>query len=92
MDMSGVTLTQHSVERYIERVRPCAWNEAEADLLSHERAILTAAAMGCRTVRLGNGARLVLDGATIVTVYPARKAVKNSFVPRALRRGWGRAE
>jgi len=64
-----IHVSTHSVERYLERVDGrLTFEQARAEIASHERAIEKAAAFGCSFVRLGNGARLVLVGTTVVTV------------------------
>ena len=76
-----IRVTQHACERFTQRVRPCSLEEARDDILSHSRAIKTAAKFGCEVVRLGSGERLVLDGETVVTVYAPH------CLPRQLRSG-----
>lgn len=63
-----MSVTAHAIERWIERVAPVAWAEAEAAMLAAAPIVDRAAAIGCSVVIIGNGARLVLDGATVVTV------------------------
>lgn len=86
LGMEPFTVTAHAIERFMERVRPCRWDEAETELRSHERAVLAAASIGCRSVRLGSGARLVLEGSTVVKVYPREVRHGRRFRPRCLRR------
>jgi len=67
--MIGVTVSAHAARRWIERVDPAATlDDARAIIHTHDRAIAKAAAFGCETVVLGCGARLILDGANVVTV------------------------
>ena len=64
-----IEVTAHAAERYIERVEPAlTYEQARAKLLTFERAVTAAAGFGCKVVRLGNGGKLVLDGARVVTV------------------------
>lgn len=63
----SVHVTDHAIERYLERVEHCPWEDARARL---ERATKSAAAFGCRVVKLGCGSRVVLEGDRVVTVYP----------------------
>jgi len=64
-----VTISGHAVDRYLERIDgQMKWHEAEAELRSHSRVISVAADFGCECVKLANGARLILDGACVVTV------------------------
>ena len=74
-----IEITAHAAQRYCERVSPMPLVDARAEIGSHCRAIEVAAAFGCSTVRLGNGARLVLDGSRVVTVYA------RGWLPRAIR-------
>lgn len=62
-----IHVTRHAADRYYERVEVCP--DPRAAILAHAIAIERAALAGSRCVRLGNGARLVLDGLTVVTVY-----------------------
>lgn len=61
-------VTAHAIERWIERVAPVSWDEAEAAMLAAAPIVDRAAEIGCSVVITGNGARLVLDGETVVTV------------------------
>jgi hypothetical protein len=66
-------VTRHAAERWIERVNPCATlDQAKAEIRRHERAIVLAASIGCRVVRLSHRHRLILDGENVVTVLPSR--------------------
>lgn len=68
--MGGVRVTRHAAKRWRERVHPCTYAQAKAEILEHSAAIATAAAFGADTVRLGTNHRLKLKGATVVTVLP----------------------
>lgn len=59
-------VTRHAIDRYRERVEPVT--PAEAEAVMRTQAVQAAIAFGAKAVRLGNGARLVLEGETIVTV------------------------
>jgi hypothetical protein len=62
-------VTRHACERFVERVDPCAsLAQADAAIRLSERAVTIAATIGCRIVRLGCGAKLVLCRDTVVTV------------------------
>ena len=62
-------VSQHSAQRYVERIAPhMSLAEARAEIASHARAIEIAAQFGAPVVRLGNGAKLVLQQDTVVTV------------------------
>lgn len=60
---------QHAVRRYQERVCACSYEDAKAAILTARRGIEAAASIGCQVVRLACGARLVLEGENVVTVY-----------------------
>lgn len=65
-------VTVHARKRWIQRVDPTATlADAAAAIGRSARAIEAAARFGCDTVILGNGARLKLDGDTVMTVLPA---------------------
>lgn len=67
--MTQIVITAHAAQRYIERIDPSATTEqARAEIASHEKAIVAAANFGCQCVRLGSGAKLILDGLAVVTV------------------------
>jgi hypothetical protein len=67
-----VEITGHAIQRYRERVEPLSDMDALAEIESHSAAIEKAAAFGCGTVILGNGARLKLKGDVVMTVLPKR--------------------
>lgn len=71
--MGGVHVTRHATERWSERVCASHPREAEQMILAHSTAIQKAAAFGAHVVKLGTGHRLVLDGTTVITVYPASR-------------------
>lgn len=70
MASSAVHVTHHAAERFVERVQPCTIDEAKAIILRSSKAIHAAASIGCEVVKLACGARLVLDGLRVLTVYP----------------------
>jgi hypothetical protein len=75
-----VHVTEHAVDRYIERVSPIGRAEARAAMQDAERLIERAVAFGGHLVRLGSGARLVLrgrDSIRVVTVL-GRATVEHS--------------
>ena len=61
-----VIVSDHALVRYIERVHGYDLTPIREMLLTD--AVRTAARMGCRTVKLGCGARVKLRGHTIITV------------------------
>lgn len=77
-----VRVTEHAIDRYIERIAPFATRDAvHAIILGAARGIVTAAAIGCEVVRISGGARLILQGDVVVTVVRC-----DSGFPRALKR------
>lgn len=68
--MGGVRITRHAAMRWGERVEPCPPKAARAAILAHSKAIIAAAAFGCRSVKLPSRHRLKLDGTTVLTVLP----------------------
>jgi len=80
--MTAIIITAHAAQRYVERVNPSmTLDQTRVEIASHSAAIRVAAAFGCRCVRTGLGAKLVLDGESVVTVLP-RTAVGAVFAPR----------
>lgn len=71
--MGGVRVTKHAVKRWRERVSPCTYRQAREAILAHSPAIMAAAEFGADTVRLGTRHRLILQGATVVTVLGAAR-------------------
>jgi hypothetical protein len=66
-------VTQHAVERYQERIDPrLTPAEARAAIQASARAVEVAARFGCRSVRQGCGAKLILVGDAVVTVLSRR--------------------
>lgn len=83
--MTAFAITQHAIDRYIERVAVVTQDEARRRLALAEKVVLVAAAFGCCSVKLGCGARLALCGAKIVTVYPPHS---QRCRPRSTRQDW----
>lgn len=74
-------VTAHAAERYVERIAPnLSLEQARAEIATHERVILVAAAFGCKCVRLGNGAKLILSDDRVVTVI-ARWDISRECLP-----------
>jgi hypothetical protein len=63
-------VTRHAVERYQERVEAVTKAQARARIRSSATAVHQAAAFGATVVRMGDGAKLILEGTTVVTVLP----------------------
>ena len=73
-----IHVTNHAILRWQERIDASATQEqAKAIILGASRAIETAAKFGCDTVRMGCGAKLVLQGNIVVTVL-ARSSINMS--------------
>lgn len=69
--IAPIRVSMHAAERWCERVDPAAsLAEAVERIQESSRAIRIAAAFGCHCLKLGCGAKLVLDGETVVTVLP----------------------
>ena len=66
-------ITAHAVQRYRERIEDIPDHEALDAMIRIEPTIDRAAAFGCATVIMGNGARLRLVGDTVCTVLPKLK-------------------
>lgn len=83
----GVHVTHHAADRYVERVAPELTREQAADVIrGHGPAIVKASNFGCTVVRLGNGARLVLEGRNVITVHgrgTRRSIHPNHYFPEA---------
>jgi hypothetical protein len=80
-----ITVTHHACERFAERVEQCSIGAARDRILGSARAIEAAAAFGCAIVKLGGGARLILEGLTVVTVYERHARPRQCRAPRHLR-------
>lgn len=67
--MTAIRVTHNAAVCYIERIDgTLTIEQATARITEHDKAIRTAADFGCHCIRLGNGAKLVLDGLVVVTV------------------------
>jgi hypothetical protein len=77
-----IHITHHAAERYSERVEACSIADARDHIAASSRAIEAAAAFGCQVVRLGGGARLILEGLTGVTVYERFSKPRQCRAPR----------
>ena len=78
-----VYITEHALDRYIERVEAVSRDEARRRIAGCERAILAAASIGCSYVVMPCRAKLALVGARVVSVYPVE-------AKRTARTGQGR--
>lgn len=72
------TLTTHAIQRAQQRI-PGVTTEDQARAILTSRAIVAAIAFGCRLVKLGTGNRVILRGATVVTVIPAERQSRNAM-------------
>lgn len=63
-----VQVSLHAIARWQERVAACSVEEARAAILASARVIERAVEFGASTIRLGNGARLIVDNGLVITV------------------------
>jgi len=74
-----IEVTWHAIQRWIERVEPgLTLAEAREHIMAHSRALEAAASIGCSSVRLSCGSRLILDGHKVVTIYPPQPRILHS--------------
>ena len=79
----GVHVSRHACQRYIERVdSSLTLEQADAAIRAHARAIRIAASFGCGVVRTGCGAKLLLEGLSVVTVL-SRQQIRLQLPERA---------
>lgn len=79
--VADFVISVHACERFVQRVQPNATlTEARAAIRSHAKAVLAACEVGCKSVRLSCGARLIIDpvGRQVITVYAAKPKLKHS--------------
>jgi hypothetical protein len=70
--VAGLRVTEHAAIRYRERVdQRLPVDAAAVAICQHERAIRAAVEFGCRSIKLGCGARLIIQHDAIVTVLAA---------------------
>lgn len=70
--MPNIIVTQHASARYVERVNPrLTQAEAETAILASVRAIECAVGFHARIIRLGCGAKLVIERGRVLTMLPA---------------------
>lgn len=80
-------VTNHAAARYVERVDPrLTPDQARAEMLGAAHAIDIACVFGAKMVKMGNGARLVLEGEVVVTVkqsiHPERAPASKVMLKR----------
>ena len=79
--MTAVHVTEHAIDRYCERVENAPRDVVRARILAASRGITCAVAFGASVVILGCGARLVIEGASVVTVLgPAQKRSRSRWL------------
>ena len=66
--LAAVHVTEHAVDRWCERVENAPRDRVRATIEAAAPAIAFAAEHGARVVKMGCGARLILEGARVVTV------------------------
>ena len=69
-------ISDHAVLRYLERVKGVDVEAARAEMMS--ASVATAIDIGCDTVKLGNGARLKLQGHVVQTVLTREMAERDN--------------
>lgn len=69
MTLPLVEITEHAIDRWIERVECVHRCDARAAMLKHERVIRIAADFGAHFVKVRPRVRLVLRGLSVVTVF-----------------------
>jgi hypothetical protein len=83
-------ISTHAAERYIERFDRRLTVEQARELLMRSAAIIDAASRyGAESVKLGNGARLILRGDVVATVKQAHKQNK-APASRTMLKRWRR--
>lgn len=66
-----IQVTAHAAQRYVERVNPrLTPAEAETAILASARAIEAAIGFHARVIRLGCGAKLIIERDRVLTVLP----------------------
>lgn len=81
--MPDLLVTDHAVERFQQRVRPCTDQEARQALSTP--AVQAAALFGAQFVRLATGHRIALKGHVVMTVLPAehhKRQINRHKMPR----------
>lgn len=68
MNLPDLLVTDHAVQRFQQRVRPCTDQEARNALSTP--AVQAAALFGAQFVRLATGHRIALKGHVVMTVLP----------------------
>ena len=81
--MPDLLVTDHAVERYQQRVRPCTADEARTALSTP--AVHAAALFGATFVRLATGHRIAIKGYVVMTVLPPehfKRQINRHKMPR----------
>lgn len=81
--MPDLLVTDHAVQRFQERVRPCSDHEARTALSTP--AVKAAAMFGAQFVRLATGHRIALKGHVVMTVLPPdhfKRQINRHKMPR----------
>lgn len=64
-------ISQHAAERFVERVNPrLTLAEARAAIRCYARSIEAAVTLGCHSIRLASGHRLIIQDGEVITVMP----------------------
>lgn len=75
--MNGVHVTSHAISRYRERVE--ALPEAEVRRRLSSPTIIKAAEIGCPSVKLPGGQRVIIEDNTIITVRPRSRIKRRTY-------------
>lgn len=65
-----IRVSEHAIDRWIERAGECSRDEAREAILAHSPVLEVAAKFGCSMVRIDGRLRIVLRGRTVVTITP----------------------
>lgn len=74
---TDIHVTGHAVSRYRERVEAVTFDVAMARLSSPT--IRKAIEIGCPSVKLPGGQRVIIEGNSIVTVHPRLRAKRRRY-------------
>lgn len=77
MARGDIHISDHALLRYLERVKGVNMAAIRAEMLSP--ALTAAVAIGCNTVKLGCGARLILHGHVVQTVLSKEMGIVRSI-------------
>jgi len=80
----GIFVSRHAGERYAERIDRSLTAEQGCEAIrAHLPALMVAADFGCGCVKLSNGAKIILEGRSVVTVIGRRDMPRHLLVSLA---------